>query len=126
MRRLEAKPKKHEIVRIPLDLQEFLSQVNNMILAKDESTTIQSDDLLQCERAYGGLDEEGGRMYSFTYFPEKGIRHKWHFSLDITDVERVADGATTELSMWACPDPECHSKSMDKNNTCFYCDYVDD
>ncbi|MEW6212117.1 MAG: hypothetical protein AB1631_27420 [Acidobacteriota bacterium] len=97
-----------------------------MILAGDESATIPSDDLLQCESACGGLIEEGGCKYSFTYFPEEGIRHKWYFSFDITDIERIADGATTELSMWACADPQCHSKFMDRNDTCFYCDYIDE
>ena len=123
MRVERPKAKRRERVAIPLDLREFLTHVQRLMEAGDEAATRVSDDLLQCECAYGGLLEEGGCQFDFTYFPESGVRHKWLLVLDRSEVEDIASGQMTELEMWACADPACHSKFRDPKETCFYCDY---
>ncbi len=96
-----------------------------MIVDGDETTLIESDDLLQCDSAYGGLLTEGGSEYSFTYFPEEGIRVKWEVVLQRGDIERVANGELKELTLWGCRDSGCGCKFYNENDTCFYCDWVE-
>ena len=125
MRREEIQPKSKQSVVLPSDLVEFLGYVRKMIEAKDELATIESDDLLQCERAYGGLIEEGGTQYGFTYFPEEETRYKWELELDITEITNIADGSKTDLVLWGCHNPNCRCMFSDPDDTCFYCDYAD-
>ncbi len=124
-RQSRPKPKDRQKVPLPEDLVAFLGEVRTMIERGDEETTIQSDDLLQCERAYGGVTEEGGDYFSFTYFPDDSKRNKWHFTLHRSDIEMIADEALTEISLWACQTPGCGCKFHSKDETCFYCDYED-
>jgi len=126
MRKEKVIPKNREIVVLPERLVSFLKDVNQRIGSHDESASIESDDLMQCEYAYGGLDEEGGNSYSFTYFPETGIRHKWYLTLNASDIQMIAQDEKDTIVMWACSDPSCHTKSMDPNERCFYCDYVEE
>ncbi len=126
MRKEKVIPKNREIVVLPERLVSFLKDVNQMIVLEDESASIESDDLMQCEYAYGGLDEDGGNSYSFTYFPENGIRRKWSLTLNALDIQMIAQDEKDTIVMWACSDPSCGTKSMDPKETCFYCDYVDE
>jgi len=78
-RRLSKKP---ETIEIPEGLSSFLADVHRMILEESEDATIESDDLLQCEFAYGGLEDAETGIYSFIYFPdERGTRNKWQVAL---------------------------------------------
>lgn len=126
MRKERVIPKNREIVVLPENLVSFLKDVNEMIESHDELATIASDDLMQCEYACGGLVEEGGNSYSFTYFPEEDIRDKWYLMLNASDIQMIARDEKDTIVMWACSDPSCHSKSMDPNERCFYCDYVEE
>jgi len=130
MRRKVPKPKVQQTVEIPLRLVEFLRYANEMIVEDDESATISSDDLIQIEEvrgyllAYGGLIEEGGSRFSFTYFAEpKQTRKKWEFELTIEQIAMIAAGQITELTLWACSAPDCGCKFQTRNDSCFYCDY---
>ena len=126
MRKEKVIPKNREIVVLPDELVSFLKDVNQLILSGDESAITASDDLMQCEYACGGLDEEGGNSYSFTYFPEAGVRHTWYLNLSGSDIQMIASDEKDTIVMWACSDPFCHSKSMNQNEKCFYCDYVEE
>ncbi|PHS03054.1 MAG: hypothetical protein COA78_19195 [Blastopirellula sp.] len=126
MRRQEKQPKSKQAIALPSDLFDFMCYVHEMIETKDESATIESDDLLQCERAYAGLIEEGGVQYGFSYFPEKGIRHIWEFDLDVVDIANITEGSKTNLILWGCQDSNCRCMFSDPDDSCFHCDYVDD
>lgn len=126
MRREQKNPKAKQVVLIPDDLATFLRDVYARIEADDDAATIESDDLLQCEIAYGGLIETGGNQYGFTYFPEKGTRQKWELALDTVDIANIAEGSITTLTLWGCQSEACHCLFADSEEACFYCDYVDD
>ncbi len=59
MRKRRVRPKVRQTVSNPVNLQEFLHEVNELIETQDDAATIESDDLLQCECAYGGLIDAG-------------------------------------------------------------------
>lgn len=126
MRREQKHPKAKRGVQVPDDLVTFLCEVHALIQADDDAATIESDDLLQCEIAYGGLIETGGSQYGFTYFPEKGTRQKWQLELDAGEIANIAEGSITSFSLWGCQTEDCRCLFTDSDETCFYCDYVDD
>ena len=129
MRKLQIQPKNREHVPIPEDLRSFIAEVHTLIEIGDEATQIESDDLLQSEVAYGGLLEEGGQDYIFTYFPNhkvRGVRDQWILQFDVEAIKAIANGTSKELWLWACQDEDCGCKFQDPNETCFYCDYIDE
>lgn len=126
MRTERRQPKDLRSVRIPEELAAFLVEVDQLIDSADELAVTESDDLLQCQCAYGGLCEEGGDRYLFTYFPETGIRHKWIFELLAAEVSAIAAGSMRELRLWFCKSDECRSGFGSPDHLCFYCDYVED
>lgn len=125
MRTLRLLPKVKVSLRIPEEFALFMAEVHQLILVGDECAVYESDDLLQCESAYGGLLEEGGSKYGFTYFPEEGVRVKWEVLLEKEDIERVAKGELKALELWQCKDPACRCAFHDESGSCFYCDWVD-
>jgi len=130
MRREVPKPKIQKSFTIPPRLLAFLKYANDLIIEEDEAATISSDDLIQIEEvrgynlAYGGLKEEGGSRFAFTYFLEpKQIRKKWEFALDRVQIAQIAEGRCTELTLWACSSPDCGCAFQTPDEICFYCDY---
>ena len=107
MRREERKRKERRQVRVPHDLQRFLVDVDRLMRAGDESTAVESDDLLQSECAYGGLAEEGSDFFGFTYLPEEGSRVKWELLLSSGEIAALASKETEQLSLWFCASAEC-------------------
>jgi hypothetical protein len=126
MRTLQKKPKVLTPVEIPPDLRAFLKEVAELIEVGDEATTIESDDLIQCEFAHGGLCEEGIDEFGFTYFPGKGIKTHWDFVLSAAQINEVAAGNTTTLELWECTDTNCDSMFPNSDWACGKCDYIDD
>lgn len=126
MRTLQQKPKVLTQVEIPPDLRAFLKEVADLIEVGDEATTIESDDLIQCDYAYGGLCEEGTDEYGFTYFPRKGTKTTWDFVLSAAQISEVAADNIATLELWACTDDNCGSMFPNSSWSCSYCDYVDD
>lgn len=119
------KEKIKQCVPIPEDLSGFLKYVYELILKKDEVTTIPSDDLIQSDFIFGGLIEGGGFEYGFTYFPEKGTRHRWELVLTAGQLEDIHEGGLEYLDLWECKSKKCPCKFHSKDDTCFYCDYVE-
>ena len=72
--------------------------------------------------------KKGTQNYIFTYFPDKtrGIRDKWHFQFDVQEIKSIARGELKTLLLWACQDESCGCKFQDPDDTCFYCDYVEE
>lgn len=126
MRTAQPKPKKLTAAEVPADLREFFQEVAHLIDTGDEAALIESDDLLQCDRAYGGLIDEEDDIYAFTYFPREGVKTKWIFDLSAEQIRAIADEDVLTLELWACEDGNCGSMFQDANETCFYCDYVVD
>jgi hypothetical protein len=126
MRTAQPKPKKLTHVDVPPDLRGFLKEVAHLIETHDEAAFIESDDLLQCEYAYGGLIEDETDEYGFSYFPRKGVRPRWELLFSASQIRDVADGTITKLELWACSDENCGSMFSSANERCGYCDYVDD
>lgn len=116
------KPKKFTRVEAPPDLRQFLREVAEMIDDGDEATLTESDDLLQCEYAYGGLADEETGAYAFTYFPRKGVKTNWEFDLSASEIREVAEGER-ELELWACQDENCGSMFSWAEARCSQCDY---
>lgn len=126
MRQCRPQPKVLQMVEIPESLREFFEYVNEMIETEDESSLIESDDLLQSERVYGGLTDADRGDFGFTFFPEPGNRQKWEFTLDRVDIANICEGSKTTLKLWGCQTPDCRCLFSDPEGTCFYCDYVDE
>ena len=132
MRRKAPKPKLQETVSIPPRLSKFLKYANHLIVSKDDAATTQSDDLIQAEEirgwllAYGGLTEEGGSQFSFTYFSEpKQTDKTWELEVTKEQIAEIAAGRLNELALWACSAPNCGCKFHKPDETCFHCDYED-
>jgi hypothetical protein len=126
MRTKNVKPKIAEEVAIPERLVAFLREVHELIEQDDDAATIESDDLLQTEFAYGGLLEEDGDEFGFTYFSDEGARAKWEFELSASDIAAIAQGDRDTLRLWRCRTPGCRNRFGSPDEACFDCDYVDD
>ena len=127
MRLERPNPKKLTQIEVPADLRQFFEEVATLIEAGDEATTIESDDLLQCEFAYGGLIDEEAPVYGFTYYPLKGVRAtKWELEFSAQEIGQIADGSIDKLELWACEDKSCGSMFSSANYRCFDCGYVDE
>jgi len=124
MRTPSPKPKRGQRVELPPNLLSFLRDVGARVEARDEATLIESDDLLQEESVYGGRDSEASDRFSFTYFPEPGIRQKWQFSLTEKQLIAIAHGDQPSLRLWSCTQPGCRSLfEVAEGPECFYCDW---
>lgn len=110
---------------IPADLQAFLVEVHDQIEAGDEATQIESDDLLQCDCADGGLCLGGDGEFGFTYFPGSSRRPGWEVVLSALDISRIARGVVTELELWSCNVSECTFRSSLPGDTCRDHDWVE-
>ena len=126
MRIKKVNEKKLEKVEIPSRLRKFFGWVSEALALKEECTQIPSDDLIQDDYTYGGLIHEGGKEYSFTYFPTEGNKNIWEFQLSAEQIGQIAEGKLTTLDLWACTQEDCQSKFQNSSDTCFYHDYYDD
>lgn len=129
MRRLQPKPKDRRKESIPDELRESMKEIFDQIeqSENDPDISIDYDDALQTEAVCGGRFGKKPRPYILTYFPkgdcEKG---KWFLTLHRTEVEDIGDGIMTEITMHCCTSPDCRCKFREADETCFYCDYVDE
>jgi len=126
MRYKRIKLKVAKQIAIPDDLKTFFRYANSLIEAGDNAAVGSSDDLIQGPRAYGGLVEDGGDQYAFTYFPSPHTRPCWRIDATASEVKEMADGSITSLSLWGCTSADCGSLFPSPEDVCMYCDYVDD
>lgn len=125
MRQLQFKPKVAKRVTTPEDLKDFFRYVNSLIESGDSAAVNPSDDLIQSDRAYGGLTEEGTDQFAFTYFPGSHIRPCWEIEATAGEIRSIVLEATS-LDLWSCADPLCGNLFAGPDGVCFYCDYKDD
>src|SRR5688572_26891414 len=126
MRTQNIKPKIADEVRIPKNLVQFFREVHQLIEKRHELVTTSSDDLIQAEFAYGGLMEDGGDRFSFTYFPRKSTEASWEFELSAADIAAIARRKQKTLRLWRCHTPGCAYRFGSAADTCIDCDYTDD
>jgi len=123
MRTQKIQEKQRQHISIPSNLRKFLKNVYELILKKDKSTTIESDDLLQDSFVHGGLVEQNGVEYGFTYFPEAETKHRWELIFTVDQLKDIYEGKKKYVDVWACKSNNCRCKFTLKTNLCFFCDY---
>jgi len=115
-------PKTHVAVGIPDVFVEFMGHVAALIDGGDESTTIESCDLLQCDCIYGGLsDGETGR-FTFRYFHAADAT--WDVSLDASEIADIASGCLRQLNLWRCANGSCDCLYPTEDSYCPHCDSI--
>lgn len=103
--------KKKGKILIPKKLFWFLRVVQEDIEAKKEITRIPSIDLMKADYIFGGLVEEDGDIYKFTYLPcPKEKVCKWVLFLNKKEIKDIASGKTKAITLYSCEYPECECK----------------
>lgn len=80
------------IVELPDSMIEFFASVSERIRAEDDAATIESDDLLQADRIYGGLTDRRRQIYDFTWFPETVPEERWELRLTADEIDEIGSG----------------------------------
>ncbi len=80
-------------VPVPDELREFMSDVYDRTQTRDDSAMHYSDDLLQCEKGYGGRVTK--KEFEFVWFPSK--TECWEFRLLADEIDEIGGGYRTEL-----------------------------
>jgi hypothetical protein len=127
--RFVPKPKERRKVAIPADLRDSLREVFDLIQqAKDDPDIILDfDDAIQVGGVCGGRYGKKARPYVLTYYPEGDTkRGKWYMTLHGTEIEDIADGRMSEISMYCCTSTDCRCKFREEKEACSYCDYEQD
>jgi hypothetical protein len=109
-------------VDIPPALVEFLRRVAQLIDDSDESTTIESDDFLQCDCVYGGLSDPEAKRFGFRYF--HGEDATWDVVLDASQIADIADGLLKQLALWRCSGGSCECLYATEDSYCTHCDSI--
>ncbi len=129
MLRAEPKEKEKRRVAIPEDLRDAMRDVHYFIgeSQRDPEICVDYDDAIQCGCLTGGRVGSKKRPFEFTYFPngDRSAQSGWELALHPLEIEDIADGCMTEVSLYCCKSPECGHKSTDKEALC-KCDYVND
>ena len=121
-----ANPKIEARIELPRDLIQFFGAVNSMIVAEEEATLVESDDLIQPEPqvAYGGLTDKASGLYFFTYFPVRGsVEVKWQLNLLAPEIASIAEGLLDSVPGWRCRDEDCGNRFSNKDEYCHICDH---
>jgi len=130
IRKLNPQTKDRRKVPIPYELRESMREVREVIKEADrdpDDLPIDFDDAIQVGAVCGGRIGSADRPFEFTYYPDGDRRHgRWFFGLHETEIEDIADGLMSEITMYCCTSPDCRCKFRDESETCFFCDYEDD
>ena len=108
-------------VDLPEELAAFLASVSKMIDEGDELAMIESDDLLQAERMFGGRIEEDDDDWGFTYSPSIDDDARWELVFSRTQLAAIARGQVQTLELFACENPRCKFLRSDRTMTCSSC-----
>jgi hypothetical protein len=94
----------------------------------DSDISIDYDDAIQIGGLCGGrCGDNKKRPFQFTYHPSDGNpRGRWYLTLHPLEIEDIADGVMTEITMYCCRSAECQIKAREADAHCFYCDYADE
>src|SRR5262245_47701354 len=123
-------PKIPVSVGVPAIFRKFMRQVARRIAAREKETTIESDDLLQCDCIFGGLVDSTRKKFGFCYFHDDGVERDedddvtWHVILDATQIQAIADGSLRSLQLWRCVNVSCGCRHSSVDGYCANCDSV--
>ena len=121
------KPKIPIRERIPDEFVEFMREVAALIEQGDEAAWTESDDLLQCDCAYGGLNDTANGRYGFCYIipgrEEEEREACWAYDLGRQQVRDIAAGNVTEIDMWRCEPRDCGRRFPCVDYYCVECDF---
>jgi hypothetical protein len=112
---------------IPEDLRESMRAVAELIQAakRDPDIFLDGDDVIQIGPICGGRCGDKCRPYEFDYHPEGNRSNRaWRLRLQRLDIEDIAEGWTTEITMCCCASSKCSISNV-ADNRCD-CDYVED
>lgn len=111
--------------RIPESFITFLAEVDQLIKCSDQSVMTPSDDLLQCDDAFGGRYDDESTNFGFTFFPEPfddlPFSPLWYFTLSAGQISAIAAGTLVELDMWRCL-ADCGFRGSAPDFYCSRCD----
>jgi hypothetical protein len=130
MGQLRREPREKDRLRVPVseELRRLLKEVNFLIneSKRNADVRVDYDDAIQLENLIGGRVGTKKRPFEFTYYPEgKGKKSRWRLALHPLEIEDIADGCMTELTLYCCRTPGCGHQSTDREDLCD-CDYVED
>jgi|GEM_PF-2402353 len=115
-------PKQVVTIQLPNSFIEFMREVQKRISNGDKSTTIESDDLLQCAGIFGGLYNAAKRRFGFCcYYADD---EQWDIHLDAVQIAAIADGTLFELGLWKCSGGQCKCLYATEDSYCMYCDSI--
>ncbi len=116
--------RKHKVtVELPTEFVGFMRHVNELICDGDETaTTLESDDLLQCECVYGGLYNAAEGRFGFRYFLTDGAT--WDLDLNAQQIAKIANGTLVALDLWQCPGRTCDCLYATEDSYCMHCDSI--
>jgi len=89
---------------------------------RDPDVVLNFDDAIQIGPLCGGRVGTERRPYQFTYYLNRN-GGQWRLALHRCDIEDIADGRLTEMTMYCCKTPNCGYMSNLNEGGC-KCDYV--
>jgi hypothetical protein len=125
-RSMARKQKNKVSVELPPAFVKFMRHVHQLIDAGAESATLESDDLLQCDCAYGGLYDASEGRFDFRYLPDEDSndRTTWDLDLDAQQIAAIAAGSTSHVDLWQCSSGNCKCFYEAEDAYCMYCDSI--
>lgn len=129
MRQAQQGPRDCRKVAIPDELRDSLRQVWEMVqeAKNDRDINLDYDDAIQVGSVCGGRVGKKSRPYVLTYRPEGDEkRGRWFLTLHRSEIEDIADGVLTEITMYCCTSEGCRCKFREADGFCDVCDKVSD
>jgi hypothetical protein len=99
-----------------------MRHVAQLITDGDDATTIESDDLLQCDCIYGGLFDAESHQFGFRYFRDEDAT--WDVVLDASQIADVANGSLIQFQLWRCSGGSCDCLYAAEDSYCTHCDSI--
>jgi len=131
---MQTQPKILVREKVPARFADVIKHVATLIANGDESTTIESDDLLQDDEHdyFGGLIDSDEMEFGFTFFPEPFDEDaedgpefactEWTYILSKQQIADIASGSLGELDMWRCASGDCANRFATADGYCGKCD----
>jgi hypothetical protein len=129
MRQLSPRSKAVLATRIPERLRDAVREVLHHIkeVENDEDNGLEYDDGIQADCLIGGRCGTKERPFQFTYYPSAHTnRDRWYLTLSREELDAIADGTVSRITMNCCTSPDCRMKFRESDEHCFYCDYIED
>jgi hypothetical protein len=125
MPQVQRGPRDRRKVPIPTELRDSLREVWEMVrqAKNDPDLNWNYGDAIQVGAVCGGRIGDKSRPYVLTYYPEGDKkRGRWFLTLHGTEIEDIADGRMTEITMYCCTLEGCRCKFREAEGFCDHCD----